>query len=426
MSDRRTVLLAVDGLDHQDADRFREGPLARAHPRLRQLLDEGEGRIVIGPDGPSEPAPVLTSLVTGTTVARTGVATQEPFHPDRPMGRSAWYAEAVQAPTLFSQARRAGMDVAALQWPATAGGQIDLCLPLVEDLACYRNRWEMTERTSSPRMVAEHLAARRAAGVQLSQVPADELVTEIAVEALRRRPRGLFAAHFTGVGAARRADGASAPSVDRALAAATHGVEQILEAVDPGDGDRVLLVPGRPLVPTSLLVHPNATLAAEGLLRTDGLQTSEFRAIVWPDGPRGVVHVHRQEGPAARDVVLTALSSLCTDPRLRLRPVDDGVGATADTDVIAVLEGAPGTVFGLSPTHRPLVEGDDPYRAGPRAVTDRSAPVCVLGRGPGLPTTPAEGSWADLGVTLSRAMGISLPGATAAGLHPRDAEVHAG
>ena len=82
----------------------------------------------------------------------------------------------------------------------------------------------------------------------------------------------------------------------------------------------------------------------------------------------------------------------------------------------SVIEGTPGTVFGLSATHRSLVEGDDPYSAGPRAVTDPSAPALALGTGPGLPSAPHEGSWADLGVTLAGAMGIELPGATAAGL----------
>lgn len=98
--------------------------------------------------------------------------------------------------------------------------------------------------------------------------------------------------------------------------------------------------------------------------------------------------------------------------------MDDGIGATARTDVIAVLEGTPGTLFGLSPTHRPLVEGQDPYYAGPRAVADPSAPSTALGRGCGLPSVAVEGTWADLGVTIASSMGLQLPAATAAGMRP--------
>lgn len=403
MSTGRTLLLAVDGLADDEAARF---------------LGAGATRLRIRPGGPSEPAPALASLLTGASVAQTGVATQDPFRPDRPGSRSTWYARSLRAPSLFAQARRAGLVTAAFQWPATAGADIDLCLPLVEDLRHYRNRWEMAEQTSSPRMTAEHLAPRRAAGVQLSQVPPDELVAEIAVEALPAGRIDLLAAHLTGLGTVRRADGLGSPRAARSLVDTSAALEQIMAAFAPTAEDRLLLVPGRPLVPTALLVHPNAALAAADLVDADGPRLTGFRALVWPDGPRGVVHVRRGEDPAVRARALAALTELGAHSRLQLRTVDDGVGATAETDVIAVLEGTPGTVFGLSATHRPLVEGTDPYYAGPRAVTDPSAPATALAQGPGLPAGSAEGSWADLGVSLARAVGVELPGATASGLRP--------
>ncbi|MFC7376117.1 alkaline phosphatase family protein [Brachybacterium sp. GCM10030268] len=404
----RTLVLAVDGLDEHDIGALTDGtgPIAAATP-LR-----------IRPGGPSEPAPALTSLVTGASVAHTGVATQAPFRPDRPDRRSIWYAEAVTAPTLLETAQELGLVTAALQWPATAGASLDLCLPLVEDLGRFRNRWEMTEQTSSPRMVAEHLRARREAGVQLSQVPPDELVAEIAAECCHGGRLDLLAARLTGLGIERRSSGLETPATARALVDTVDAIARIVDAFAPDEDDRMVLVPGRPLVPTALLVHPNAVLAAQGLAETEGTQLAGFRALVWPDGPRGVLHVRREEGPVVRDAAIGALREISEHTRLQLREVDDGVGATTETDVIAVLEGTPGTVFGLSATHRPLVEGDDPYYAGPRAVSDPSAPVTALAAGPGLPSSPAAGSWADLGVTLARALGAPLPGATAHGMCP--------
>jgi len=405
MTTGRMLLLAVDGLDEQDAPALAPSGALTGSTRLRIL-----------PGGPSESSPALAGLVTGASVARTGVATEQPFRPDRPESRSTWYSRSMSIPTLFSRARDAGRVTAALQWPATAGGDIDLCLPLVEDLRHYRNRWDMAEQTSSPRMVAEHLAARREAGVQLSQIPPDDLVAEIASEALGRGPIDLLAARLTGLGVERRTAGLDTVPSQRSLQDTADAIEQLVTAFAPGPEDRVVVVPGRPLVPTALLVHPNAALAASGLLRTDGPRLAGFRALVWPDGPRGVVHVRREEGAAARALVLAALAELAAHSRLQLRTVDDGVGATEETDVIAVLGGSPGTVFGLSATARPLVEGTDPYYAGPRAVTDPSAVAIVHARGPGMPAAGAEGSWADLGVTLAQALDLELPGATAAGM----------
>lgn len=412
----RTLVIAVDGFGPQDAREITAGEPALAHPRP---LGSALGRmqtLTIRPGGPSEPVPALISLVTGASVAHTGVATEVPFEPGSPESRPTWYANALQAATLFDQAREQGLTTAALQWPATAGADIDLCLPLVEDLRHYRNRWEMAEATSSPRMVSEHLAPRREAGVQLSQVPADALVAEIAAEACTNGRIDLLAVRLTGLGAARREHGPESPRSQRALVDVVEMIEQIVLAFAPTAQDRVLLVPGRALVPTELLVHPNAALAQQGLVRTDGTHLVDFRALVWPDGPRGALHVRRDQGEAVQHLALEALAEIAAHSRLEMRRVDDGVGATPQTDVIAVLEGGPGTVFGLSATHRPLVEGDDPYYAGPRAVTDPSHPTVVLAGGPGMPTTAASGGWADLGVTLAGAMGLPLPGATAGGL----------
>ncbi|GAA4529140.1 hypothetical protein GCM10023160_27880 [Brachybacterium paraconglomeratum] len=444
MDHSRTLLLAVDGLDEHDLETLRhaagvtgaagtDGATGAAgadgpsdgdspFPVLSRTVLTGMTELRVRPGGPSEPAPALASLVTGASVAHTGVATAEPFPLDRPESRSAWYASSMVAPTLFSQAREAGLVTAALQWPATAGAEIDLCLPLVEDLHRYRNRWEMAIGTSSPRMVTEHLALRREAGVQLSQVPPDDLVAEIAAEALEHGRIDLLAARLTGLAIVRRTSGPETARSQRALLDTADVLEQILAAFAPSAEDRVLLVPGRPLIPTVLLVHPNTALAAHGLLRTEGNRVKDFEALVWPDGPRGVVHIRREAGAAVRGAVLHALGTLSqasqtgAHDRLSLREVDDGVGASAQTDVVAVLEGGPGTVFGLSATNRSLVEGDDPYYAGPCTVSDPSAAAVALARGPGLPAHTVEGSWADLGVTLAHAIGLSLPGATAAGM----------
>lgn len=434
----RTLIIAVDGLDEQDLPHLAERASLRGG--LFGGVSEGPSgaatRLQIPPGGSTESVPTLLSLVTGTSPARAGVTTQHPFSTGPATARSDWYADSLRVPTLFDQAREQGLVTAALQWPATAGADIDLCLPLIEDPHRYRNRWEMAEATSSPRMVAEHLTARREAGVQLSQVPPDDLVAEVAADCLRLGPVDLLALRLTGLGSVRRRAGMTGPDPSRALADTIDALDQVLTAFAPDDADRVVLVPGRPLVPTDLRVHPNAVLAERGLLRADGPRLQDVRALVWPDGPRGVLHVRRDAGEAVQESALAALTDLVDlaqwndhtehdaddprdgHPRLSLRRVDGGAGATAETDVIAVLEGSPGTVLGLSATRRSLVDGGDPYDDGPRAATDPSARTVAVARGPGLPTSDVEGSWADLGVTLARAIGVELPAATTQGMRP--------
>src|SRR5699024_9642679 len=108
-------------------------------------------------------------------------------------------------------------------------------------------------------MVAEHLPLRCDAGVQLSQVPPDDLVAEIAAEALERGHIDLLAARLTGLAITRRTLGPGTAQAQRALLDTADVLEQILTAFAPVAEDRVLLVPGRPLIPTTLLAHPNTT-----------------------------------------------------------------------------------------------------------------------------------------------------------------------
>lgn len=426
MTTGRTVLLAVDGLDDGDVDRLAAAEPGTDDHVLRTVLDPERPALRVRAGGPSESAPALTSLVTGATVAHTGIATEQPFLPDAlcppsllpgqgaAAAPTAWYAQALALPTLFDAARQAHLRTAALQWPATAGADIDLCLPLVEDLRRFSSRWDMAEATSSPRMVAEHLAPRRAAGVQLSQIPTDALIAEIAQELLgSSEDVDLLGIRLTGLGAARREHGMRSPEADRAAADTLEMMGQILAPLRIEQGDRVLVLPGRPMVPTRLLVHPNRELAARDLVRTDGTKLVSFDAIVWPDGPRGALHVRRDAGDAARHDALEAMEDLARHTSLQLRPLEDGAEATESTDAVAVLEGVPGTVFGLSATHRPLVEGSDPYYAGPRAVADPTASITVRAAGEGLPPMPSEGTWAQLGVSIAQALGLPLAGATA-------------
>ena len=413
MTGGRTLLMAIDGIDGPDLERLR-----------RSVLPEGiapSGRLRVLPGGPSEAYPSLVSVCTGTSAGRSGVATDAAFDPGSPSAGLHWYADSLRVPTVFDAAADAGMTTAALQWPATAGSGIDLCLPLVEDLRRYRERWTMARETSSAAMWERHLRPRQEAGVHLSSAPPDALVAEIAAEVLADGRIDLMAVRLAAFADAQRRSGPDSPAARRALGDLADRLQQILEAFSPGAEDRVILLPGRPCVPVRALVHPNAALVAAGLVRTDGPHVTDWDAFVMPDGPYAALHVDRSApaGTAAR--ALEALAGLAAEHGLCLREVDDGIGATPQTDVVAVLEGHRGTVFGQAATQRARIAGEDPYYSGPLAVTDPDAEVTACATGPGLPADDSAGSWADLGVSIARSMGLALPGATARGLQDRAA-----
>lgn len=417
MTAERLLVVAVDGWRPEDA------ALLAADPTLAQL--SGARDLLIEPGGANEPFTALAGLFTGCTSAVSGVASEAPFDPIGEAPSRHWYADALARPTLLDAARATGRRTAALQWPATAGADIDLCFPLVEDLQRYRDRWEMAVATSSPEMVEHHLRPRIEAGVHLSRVPRDELVAQIAAETLGPRGDGavdVALVRLEGLSIARREVGCDPARTRSARAAMSRDLGTVLRSFAPGPRDVVAIVAGRPLVPVRLLLHPNAELARAGLVRLDDNRPSAWDAFVWPDGSRGVLHVRAGAAPESTRRAVEVLEDLATEHGAIVRPVAQGQGATPVSDAVAVLVGAPGTLVEGSAARRPAVPGDDPYYAGPRAVTDPGAPALARVAGPGLPASGAHGGWADLGVDLAHAIGLSLPRATARGLRCPGAE----
>ena len=91
MTQGRTLMLAVDGLDDLDLAAISDGALRRPGSPLGVLL-AGADRLRIRPGGPSEPAPALVSVLTGASVGHTGVATELALRPEEPAGAGVWYA----------------------------------------------------------------------------------------------------------------------------------------------------------------------------------------------------------------------------------------------------------------------------------------------------------------------------------------------
>lgn len=416
MVDRqRMLVVAVDGWRVEDTDLLHADPTLAGTTGLREL--------VISPGGANEPFPALAGLATGCTSALSGIASEAPFDPRGEAPARHWYADALARPTLLDAARAAGLRTAALQWPATAGAGIDLNLPLVEDLKHHRDRWSMTLATSSPEMVERHLEPRHAAGVHLSRVPRDELVTQVARDVLSDRGPGavdVALVRLEGLATARREGGVDSRQALTARGELAGRLDRILTAFAPTRHDVLALVTGRPVVPVRLQLHPNAALAAAGLVRTEDARIAAWDAFVWPDGPRGVLHVRRGAAPGTGRRALEVLEGFAARCGASVRPIPQGRGATTTSDALAVLEGAPGGIVEASAVRRDVVPGDDPYYAGPRTVSNPDAPALTWATGPGLPGEGAHGGWAGLGVDLARAIHLSLVRATASGLRCPD------
>ncbi len=111
----RLVIISLDAVFSADAEYL------LSLPNLGSLAGEGVFCGRAQTIYPSLTYPVHVSLLTGCYPDRHGVGHNEPFNPRMKAGRRPWYWDesAIRVETLFSQARRAGRDCAALLWPVT-------------------------------------------------------------------------------------------------------------------------------------------------------------------------------------------------------------------------------------------------------------------------------------------------------------------
>ena len=111
----RLVIISLDAVFSADAEYL------LSLPNLGSLAGEGVFCGRAQTIYPSLTYPVHVSLLAGCYPDRHGVGHNEPFNPRMKAGRRPWYWDesAIRVETLFSQARRAGRDCAALLWPVT-------------------------------------------------------------------------------------------------------------------------------------------------------------------------------------------------------------------------------------------------------------------------------------------------------------------
>lgn len=111
----RLVLISLDAVFAADA------PDLLALPHLGQLARDGVYCDNVQTIYPSLTYAIHASLVTGCYPDVHGIGHNEPFQPHKEPAQRAWYWDEkhIQTDTLFSQAKKAGRECAAILWPTT-------------------------------------------------------------------------------------------------------------------------------------------------------------------------------------------------------------------------------------------------------------------------------------------------------------------
>jgi predicted AlkP superfamily pyrophosphatase or phosphodiesterase len=117
---RAVAVISIDGMHPDNLKRADE--LKLKIPNLRRLWRESAHASSVRGVLPTVTYPSHTTMMTGVWPAKHGIPFNETFDPEKKnMAGWYWYAEDIQAPTLWEAAKKAGYVTGAISWPVTAG-----------------------------------------------------------------------------------------------------------------------------------------------------------------------------------------------------------------------------------------------------------------------------------------------------------------
>lgn len=273
-------------------------------PAIRSLVARGAQAAGLRPVFPSVTWPCHSTLITGVPPTRHGVLGNHVL--DRASGEIvSHYGDRTERPiqveTLCHRAVGAGLTAAAICWPKTRGMSC-----LADNIPEFYEQ-ELFERHASPALWAELAEAglpvhrygdwsRQHALGPLQ----DWLSAEAAGHLVRRRPPDLLLVHFLLVDSFQHDFGVNSAEARWALQYVDGLIGRLLALIEEAgrlESTVVAVLGDHGFVPVERLALPNASLAADGLLRVDRRGTiagHDVRTV----GNGGAAHVYVAPGPS--------------------------------------------------------------------------------------------------------------------------------
>ena len=411
------VVISIDGLHPSyvlEADRF-----GLRVENLRRLLREGAHASAVTGVMPTVTYPSHTTLVTGVSPARHGIATNNTFDPlGRNEGGWYWYAEDIQVETLWDVATRAGLVTSAVDWPVTVGARLTWNIPQVWRASAPDDaKLSRALATAGLLKDAEGAIGPWPAGYAYV-VGDDEKKAKFDAWMIEAKKPRLHFAYFSGLDEEQHESAPFTPKVFATLERIDALVGEVRAAAERAGGGRATLavVSDHGHTTTDKELHLNEALREARLLWLDGKgRVTDWRAIARVAGGSAGIYVKDPKDDDARRTVDRVIEGLAADPTHPIAHVWRGndVGGT---------HGFPGADLVLS------VAGD--YRLGgglDGKVLRLGLPHGAHGHAPDLPAVDASFFIAGPGVpagldlgridmrdvapTLAGRLGLKLPAA---------------
>jgi predicted AlkP superfamily pyrophosphatase or phosphodiesterase len=412
---RHVVLISIDGMrpDYY----LRADAYHLAIPNLRSIMQRG--RVADGVIGtwPTVTYPAHTTLVTGARPSAHGILANRPFDPmyQNQSGWN-WYAESIQADTLWAALRRAGKTSASDYWPVTVGASIDDNFPQI-----WRAKVDEDDKLLRALIVGDlAVTYQREYGALPAEHRSDHERGNAAELLVRERRRDLTLVYFTDLDEAQHVYGPATPRVFRTLERIDAEVGRVLRGIEAaGDAARtaVIVVSDHGFAPVKKEIHAAAILREAGLLEVGFGTVKRWQAGVLAAGGMAGIYLKEPSDPEGRERLHEVLVTAASDPAMGIRAVDGPEVSQREggfTGASYVLEAAPGFEFDASFALPVVVPSGDKGAHG-YSPKNEEMHASLLAAGAGIKQGPPLHDVSMLGIapTVARLLGVKLKNAEA-------------
>lgn len=330
------LMIAIDGLRPQEWQRRDNG---LDLPALRGLAAGGTSAAVTGVL-PTVTYPSHTTLITGATPRRHGIANNLTFDPLRGNADGwYWYASDIKADTLWQAASRAGQKVVNVHWPVSVGVPgLTANLPQIWRTGMPDDD-KMMGALATPGLLADQEAEAGPYPTGKDEtITSDEGRTKHAIALMRRLKPDFATVYLTGFDHEQHEAGPDSPAARAVLVRIDVAVSQLVaaaRAINPQT--TVVIVSDHGFAPTARTTNLFVPFIKAGLIRltADGSAIASWDAIPWMAGGSAAIRVARPDDAALKARVAAVLKDVAADPAAGIDRVMDAAaiaaaGGTAD------------------------------------------------------------------------------------------------
>ena len=300
------VLISIDGLKPDyviEADKYN-----LKIPNLRKIKSEGVYAAGVKGVLPTVTYPSHATIITGVSPDKHKIMFNRPFDPYNQNDWGwYWFAEDIQAPTLWSEAVKAGLIVSNIDWPTTVGANITINIPQYWGVSTP-DRDKILRSLSTNEVIKE---AENALGVKYpysdhSSIKGDLLKALFSVYILKTKQPDFHLCYFTGLDTEQHRTGPYSSETFSTLEKIDELIGQITAIANEYSDNKAIIcvVSDHGFTEYNKVININSALVSAGLIKfNEDYEIVDWNAMAWScDGGSAAIFIKEGDLKASDQV----------------------------------------------------------------------------------------------------------------------------